>query len=1193
MKSQTTTINLRRLAIAFLILFLIGGSNIAMGQQWLNNLPQKKMRNHTLTFKDYQKAFYSFYKEKKTEKPAIGNNEGKGRPADGDYERFKRWEWYWKTRVNPVTGAFPTKTAYDVLETYKAAHAEAFENEGGNWMSLGAAQSEGSYAHVGRVDVVAFSPADTNVIYVGTPSGGIWKSTDAGKSWKPLGDFNSATGVAGILVENHGGDDIIYLGTGTRRQLWSGIGLLKSMDGGNTWQKTGLTWPLSGSQSFNSIIKDPYNDNTLYVATSSSLYKTTDAGKSFTPVTTKWYGFSDIKFQPGSNVNMYGSDSYGRVYYSTDAGKTWTKALDKSDSTQYYLKDHKVLLGVSPDSANVVYAVIVGTDNGLLGFYRSNDYGHSYQLMQKDVNILGGSPTGSQKGGQGSYDLSIAVDPDNANKIYVGGLNTWVSDDGGKTWKLADSFYDFPGRKVQLVHPDKHYLAFQPGTHTLFEGNDGGILKSKDGKTWINITDGLAIGQVYRIGVSATVKNEVIAGLQDNGTKLLYSGRWKQIFGGDGLVSMIDYRDDNVQYAGFLIGRLFRTKDHWQTYKEITNKDNSMGILPYVINPMNHNSLYSSYLGVFKSTDQGDHWIKLTKPNDPALYLLSLAVSPSDTDYIYAASNFKIFKSTDEGHSFEKLKLNFAHDTINDDITSITIKNDDRNTVWATMAWFDSLGVIETKDGGKTWKNISDGLPEVPVHCLVQNKLNDTTEIYAGTEAGVFVRKGNGKWLPFSKQLPIVRVNDLKIRYDSLNGPVLYAATYGRSIWFTRLPTNSKKLSFSAKFVADKNSGFIPFTVHFTDQSTGNPISWLWNFGDGDTSTMQNPIHTFSKKGVYSVSLVAYDQKNSDTIVKMDYIIADSGVLSHHFIPVWSGNPYQPMDIIVDSISLNGSPLKAGDEIGVFDTDSSKNEICVGAGVVTDSISAKTPLTIVASGDDPGTPAMDGFINGHTLIFKVWDAGNLDEITTLSTTYNDSFDTVYTNLGSALVKSILADLLEKPATPQGPTTIMLGVDQTSKYTISPVQNNISYEWFLHPDKAGTISGTGGTGTVTWDSNNTGTEAFVFVTASNKYGAVSSDSLIINLSPVGIPQNGDVKNIIISPNPTHGKFTITLKNEPKTYKLIIMNTIGEVVLQKNLKVGNNRYKFNLDLGYFPAGIYYLRFVSKHEVITKKIMIKKSF
>ena len=865
--------NLFTLRLSLLVFFLVPFFQYTQAQEWKRFLPQSKVKSHTLTLKDYQQAFAKYWNEGKKEHAL--KEEGENEVRDENYEKFKRWEWYWETRVDPVTGAFPKTTAWDVYNRYLSRNFKStLAGSNAKWSNLGPFQSRGNYAGIGRVNCVAFSPVDTNTLYIGAASGGVWKTTDLGRHWMPLGDFNMALGVADIVVENHGGDDIVYLGTGDKDH-WDtySIGVLKSTDGGQTWNKTGLSWKLTDYAMVYRILKDPNDDNKLWVATNKGLFKTNDAGNTFQKIDA--HHFREIEFQPGSDQRMYAGDSWGGIFYSTDGGHSWTQVVDKSGENA-----GRVAIAVSADSANVVYGIIVASDNGLYGVYRSNDNGKTFKVVQDTLNLLGWNCSGSDSKGQGWYDLVLVADPHDANTVYVGGVNNWVSHDGGHHWKIANHWSSTCADQNEIVHADKHYMAFQPKTDALFECNDGGIYKSPDGKQWTDLTNGLAISQIYRLSASATVPNEVISGLQDNGTKLLTSDTWNDVMGGDGMDCQIDYTDVNTQYGETPNGSIERTTDHWDHSKDISSGLTGSGawVTPYVIDPKDHKTLYIGYQDVFKSTDQGDDWTKLSKWDGKTLR--SLAVAPSDTKYIYTATHSIIYKSEDGGKTWKDITANLpVHRAY---ITYIAVKNDDPNTVWVTMGGFNDLGVFKTDNGGESWENISTGLPEIPVNCIIQNTAKkDTVELYAGTDMGVFVQQGLSRWIPFNGNLPKVIVNDLDIQYDGKGSGTLFAGTFGRGLWSSPLFTGYIEPIKQALFEADNLHPYVGDTVTFTDLSTNHPTAWKWEFNpatvtyvSGSSDTSQNPKVIFNKAGAYSVTLTASDADSSYTLTENNYITA-------------------------------------------------------------------------------------------------------------------------------------------------------------------------------------------------------------------------------------------------------------------------------------------------------------------------------
>ena len=865
--------------VLLLTFLLFGSIQYSQAQEWKRYLPQDKVKNNTLTLKDYQQAFAKYWNEEKVKETPKEENEVR----DENYEKFKRWEWYWETRVTPGAEAFPKTTAWDVYQQYMAAQPKDIQQiAAGNWVSMGPDQTIGGYAGLGRINCVAFSPLDTNTLYVGAASGGVWKTTDLGEHWTPLGDFNMALGVADIVVENHGGEDIIFLGTGDKDH-WDtySIGVLKSVDGGQTWNTTGLSWDLTNYGMVYRILKDPDDDNILFVATNKGLYKTTNGGDSFTLIDD--HHFREIEFNPSSKNIMYAGDSWGGIFYSTDSGDNWTQVIDKGGDGA-----GRVAIAVSADSSNVVYGLITGSDNGLYGVYRSRDTGHTFQLVQDSINLLGWDCSGSDAGGQGWYDLVLIADPHNANKIYVGGVNTWTSDDGGKTWYLANHWSSTCGNQNDIVHADKHYMAYQPGTDALFECNDGGIYKSNDGDHWTDLTSGMVISQIYRLSASATVADEVINGLQDNGTKLLSSGIWSDVNGGDGMDCQIDYTDVNVQYSETPNGAIERTTDHWDHSKDITSGLTGDGawVTPYVLDPKDHKTLYIGYQDVFKSTDQGDNWTKLS--NWGGKSLRSLAVAPSNPQYIYAATYSILYRTTDGGSTWKDITANLPVNYAS--INYIAVKDDDPNTVWVAMGGFNNLGVFKTDDGGERWENISTGLPEIPVNCIIQNTLKkDTTELYVGTDLGVFVQQGFSRWIPFNTNLPKVIVNDLDIQYDNNGGGKIFAGTFGRGMWASPLFTGYIEPIKQAFFEADNTNPYVGDTVSFTDMSTNNPSSWKWVFTPNTVTylvgsdTSQNPKVSFDASGSYTVKLTAFDADSSYTRTETDYILVKD-LLSVHVV---------------------------------------------------------------------------------------------------------------------------------------------------------------------------------------------------------------------------------------------------------------------------------------------------------------------
>jgi len=883
-----------------LLLVTIFTTNLVNSQTWLENLPQAKVQSGTLTLQDYQKAFYDYWEPFHVEKGYYVNENGEKVKAYG-WKQFKRWEWYWEYRVDPQTGAFPKTNAAEEYEKYLLQNPEGSRSPSGNWISMGPSWSNGGYAGIGRLNCVAFRPGDANTIYAGAASGGIWKSSDGGASWTSLGDSNPVLGVSDIIVINQGSNpDILYIATGDKDggSLWSlggqqsndnnSVGVLKSTDGGTTWNTTGLSFSASQKITLSRLILDPTSGNqTIYAATSTGVFKTTDGGTNWPQQL--WGNFIDLEMNPGNSSVLYAStiDHWltPMIYYTTNGGSNWT-----ASSTPFTATDKRVDLAVTAANSNYVYAVVANRNGGLSYVCRSTNAGASFSTVytgSSTTNLL--SLYANESGGtgvQGYYDLAIAVSPINANEVYVGGINTHKSTDGGSSWNCVNCWtwsatYNNVTPQAPVVHADHHFLAFQNNT-TLFECNDGGLYKTTNGGgSWADKTNTMVISQLYRLGVSQTVSSDVITGLQDNGTKVLATGPgWMDVIGGDGMECIIDHTNVNVQFGTLYFGDIFKTVNYWGGQAQI-NPANGAWVSPYVMDPTNNMRLVAGYADVWLSTNGGANWGQISNnlTGSGTTYLRSVAIAPSNSNTIYVATLNNIWKTTNSGGNWINITGTLPVGSSN--ITYITVKNSNPNTVWVSFGEYNTHSVYQTTNGGTNWTNISAGLPSLPVMCVIQNTQNTTQdELYAGTDVGVYVKVGSANWAAFSTSLPNVVVTELDIYYDAVPAnSLIRAATFGRGLWESDL--YSPMSAPDADFIADNLTPTILDTVSFTDLSTNSPTTWLWTFTpatitylNGTSGSSQNPQVRFDVPGAYTVSLTATNAGGSDTETKTNYINA-------------------------------------------------------------------------------------------------------------------------------------------------------------------------------------------------------------------------------------------------------------------------------------------------------------------------------
>ncbi len=783
----------------FFILFPILVSNV-YSQPWLSLLPDKPRQE--LNFYDYQHAFESYWAPYHVTDGYYIENGEKIKAAQ--WKQFKRWEYMMQSRIDPVTGAFPTKTPLRIFNEYYQNHTLPRDLPVSDWKSIGPASSAGGFEGIGRTNCVAFHPADLQTIWVGAASGGLWVTHDGGNTWTCLTDKNESMGINDIIIPtDYETSHTIYIATGDKDSFDNySVGVLKSTDDGHTWNATGLSFELNERKQVNRVLINPLNNNVLIAATTDGVYKTIDGGITWNEELSDEF-FIDMEMHPADPDILYGSTFDGEVFVSVDGGVQWKKNL--TDATAA-----RTELAVSPDEPDWVYAITV--TGSLKGIYKSSDRGSTFVKVFDGAtkNLLTYDADGSGTNGQAGYDLALAASPLDANTLLVGGVNTWRSTDGGQNWTLVSHWAN---GGVQVVHADKHNLHFRDNGD-LWECNDGGIYVSFDqGTSWSDKTNGMAISQMYKMGSSSTEKDEVVTGLQDNGSKLHTATGWQVVNGGDGTECMIDPVDYNIQYSSSQNGNIFRTLNHWATSTYIKPQAAGAGIwvTPYVLDPQQPNVLYGGFNEVWKSEDRGTSWNKVSTISASAK-IQSMAIAPSNSNIVYVAEQGRMWRTLTGGEPFEKVSVIDVHGQI----SYIAVKQDDPQTVWLSCSGFLNPGVYETTDGGVHWTNISQGLPPISVNTIVQNKqATDEIELYAGTDLGVFYKRGNEEWLPFNTGFPNVIVTELEFYYaQDPTLTLLRASTYGRGLWETRVAFNSTPMQFISGTTIQMNTeSVIPGTT--------------------------------------------------------------------------------------------------------------------------------------------------------------------------------------------------------------------------------------------------------------------------------------------------------------------------------------------------------------------------------------------
>ncbi len=780
-----------------------------------------------------------------------------GRPYERSkgYKVFKRWEWWMEPRVS-ATGQRPEPAVFQrAMKDVKRMELLQGTKSNADWQPMGPTAwtnwSSGYNPGNGRVNCTAVDPLDPATIYVGTPGGGLWKSTDNGQSWDALFTDLPTLGVSGIAIDPTD-TDIIYCATGDGdgTDTYS-IGVIKSTDGGSTWNATGLDWETTAARTTRGLRMRPDDPLTLMCATNNGLWRTVDGGATWDQVATG--SFHDVEFK---------ADDPGIVFACGDQFFRSLNGGDSFDLVDAGLPDpsdvNRMRIAVSPADPFKVY-VLAGSeeDDSFLGLYRSTDAGSNFVQRSSSPNIFGYEDDGGDDGGQSWYDMALAVDPNNADVVYSGGVNVWKSINGGANWSIRSHWY-FTGFEP-YTHADIHSLDIAGGK--LLCGSDGGLFVStNDGNDWSNLSSGLQITQFYRLGCSATDASMVIAGAQDNGMNLMSGGDWAHVLGADGMEGAIDPGDPQIVYGEWQNGGISRSDDGGQSMFNISWPINEEGawVTPFVIDPLDPQILVAGYNNVWMSFDRGDNWEPISF-FQTELTIRALAIAPSDDDVIYCANPASFFRTTEGGFQWDELGAGLQDNMV----TAIAVDPDNAAHVFVSLGGYaEGLKVYESTDAGDSWVNISGNLPNVPVNTIVYQNGSDDG-LYVGTDLGVFYTdNGLSNWQPFTTGLPKVPVMELEIFQPTGK---LRGATYGRGLWETDLfvPDNTPP---TASFTYSDPSICAGDPIVFTDASVGAAPGWSWSFPGGtpSTSTSASPQVVYSVAGSYTATLTMNNAFGTD-----------------------------------------------------------------------------------------------------------------------------------------------------------------------------------------------------------------------------------------------------------------------------------------------------------------------------------------
>ncbi|RAJ18010.1 T9SS type A sorting domain-containing protein [Olleya aquimaris] len=1154
---------MKKLLIVVMVLFgTLAYAQFNQDAPWMQQLNlESRTASNPVKFQDIVNAFNTYWE---TRDP---NVKGSG------YKPFKRWEAYWSNFVGQ-DGTLPTaselwNTYLEVVNKKNNARSSNSIVDQSNWVPVGpfTHTNTGSWSSgQGRVNVVVQDPNNASTIYAGAPAGGIWKSTDSGNTWNTTTDNLPQIGVSGIVVDNNN-SNIIYIATGDDDAGDSySVGVMKSTDGGLTWNTTGLN-PNNSPSSMNDIYMHPTNSNTLWVATNNGVYKTTNAGVSWTNQNTSGgsngttgLNIRDLKIKPNDPNTLYAVSS-NRFYRSTNGGESFALAgtgLPSAGTISRYVID------VTPANPNVVYVLASNNSYGFAGVFKSTNSGLTFTQV---ASLASNGDVFEST--QSWYDLAFAVSDTNENEIYTGVLNIWKGNVSGtqSTFTKLNS-WSAPFSS-SYSHADIHFLRFFNGE--LYAGTDGGFYKSSNGGTsFTDLTAGMQISQFYRISVSKQTSDKMVGGLQDNGGHAYSNGQWQNYYGADGMDTAIDPSNSDMHY-GFTQngGGLYYSSTAGASLSGSVSQpagENGNWITPLFMN--SNSELYSGYSSLYKL--QNNNWVAVSSSFGTNIDVLE--IDELNVNNIYVATNTTLRKSTNAGVSFSTVE------TFTSNITSIEVNNTDNNIVYVTTSG-SSGQVYKSTDGGNNFTNISSGLPSVTKNSIKHQALHSKNPLYLGTSLGVYRYDDDTlTWELFNNGLPNVSVRDIEINtFDDK----ITAATYGRGIWQSEIPTelapSDVKLvavngissaiecnSNISALVDIKNNGVSTITsVDFTYLIDGasNSFTWTGNLASEATTTVALPQFSLSKgQHTFEVnSTIANDAYSFNNNSELKTIYAnDSGTAD-----------------VVNTFEA------AQDKLLVYDEGATTQywKIGIPTGTVLNNPSNNLSNKVYGTN-------LSGDHANNTKSYLISQCYDLSSLANPEVKFDMAFE----------LEQDWDIVYMEYSTDQGVTWSVLGSATDANWYNSDTtqgENNTCFncpgaQWTGKDPQYATLT------EYSYDLSPFNTETsimFRFVFHSDQSvveeGAII-DNFVVASNPVLSVEDFNTNSFLVYPNPSNGVFNIKT-NANQTFNLSVYDVTGKIIYtQLDVKATNTNYQ--LDLSTYSTGVYFLNLESNNSKITKKLIVK---
>ena len=654
----------------------------------------------------------------------------------------------------------------------------------------------------GRVRSIWIHPKNRRLIFVGTAGGGIWKSTDAGASWKPVNDFLGGTlAISCITADPRTTDNpdttVLYASTGEgycNHDAMRGYGIFRSTDGGKHWTHLPSSDPLN-DPAWYTVDRIAVSPKGVIIAAGfdNAIFVSRDNGAHWKKHVIDVNGTCNYRFQvlfdPYHADRALVAGDNGIIFSTKDAGKSWKtiRVTESNAPCGHVGSNGRVELAYAQNTPDLLYASVAKNEGEI---YRSDDGGQTWHYLSSPGHL----------GAQGAYDNTIWVDPTDASHLVIGGLDLYRSDDGGVNWDKISTWYYAP----YSPHADHHCLVSDPSDPSrLYDGNDGGVYGTDDidsvtdeldNNGWSNLNNGLAITQFY--DAAAIPGSRIVGGAQDNGDLLHLRHRlWKTVCDGDGGFSGVAPKKSPGKffYYGEYVYLMIHRSDNGKRSRDIYNNledsvnQNANFIAPFAVDPRHPDWMLAGGISLWRSrnirTASPDDvvWERIKAPIDGNVSISQITISSRDSNRVLIGyNNGEIYKSTnatDDMPTWTRI-----HEANGKMVLALQIDKNHPERFYAGFGGYSSGNLIRSTDGGASWKDISVGLPDAPMRSIVRNPLH-ADFLYVGTEVGIFTSTDGGKHWQTGNNGPAT------VSVDRLRCPTrhtLIAATHGRGVFQIR-----------------------------------------------------------------------------------------------------------------------------------------------------------------------------------------------------------------------------------------------------------------------------------------------------------------------------------------------------------------------------------------------------------------------